>query len=334
MQRDLNGSGFGTARRSSIALIRARDARQAGSRPFEDPLLTRVRPGVYVERSAWDPLPPWDRYFVRVQAFAAQHPRAIFSHESAAALAGLPLFGEPREIHVHDVHRSRSRRFGDVCVHTSMREPSITRSDGGLLMTHPAETVIALARVLPAAFALAVADAAISPSAEMDVDLDRLRSTFDDHLDSRGRRTVEWVLSRARPLSESVGESVSRAVIEWLGYAEPELQTVFRTDGREDRADFFWPARSVIGEFDGMAKYGLPADGMPVDPVARVVAEKRREDRLRRRVRTVARWDWTMVMAPRRLDAVLRDAGLEPIRPRQSGYLATLSRHPRSGSVR
>ena len=40
--------------------------------------------------------------------------------ESAAVLHGLPSFGECRDIHVFAAHRSASRRFGDVSVHTSV----------------------------------------------------------------------------------------------------------------------------------------------------------------------------------------------------------------------
>ncbi len=76
----------------------------------------RVRAGVYAPRAEWDRLKPWERYLARVHAYALVNPDAVFSHESAAALLGLPLFGEPRDIHTYDLSRKTSNRFGDVFV--------------------------------------------------------------------------------------------------------------------------------------------------------------------------------------------------------------------------
>ena len=112
--------------------------------------------------AAWVRLAPWERYLARVHAFALLHPDAVFSHESAAALSGLPIFGEPRDIHVYDPDRAQSRRFGDVCVHTSTDRCTIT-DRAFARTTSVAQTAIDLMRVLPPAYALAVADSAVSP---------------------------------------------------------------------------------------------------------------------------------------------------------------------------
>ena len=50
-------------------------------------------------------------------AYALVNPDAVFSHESAAALLGLPLFGEPRDIHVYDFARTSSN--GDSATSSS-----------------------------------------------------------------------------------------------------------------------------------------------------------------------------------------------------------------------
>jgi hypothetical protein len=57
------------------------------------------------------------------------------------------------------------------------------------------------------------------------------------------------------------------------------------------RADFGWPARRCVGEFDGRAKYGrlLRAGETPADAVFR---EKVREDAIRAQDLGVARWTW------------------------------------------
>lgn len=108
-----------TAVAPPASLIRADHAASAGSYPAADRALLRIRPAVYTVREQWDLLPEWDRYLLRVHAYATVRGDAMFSHESAAALLGLPFFGHPRDIHVFDSRRTRSLRFGDVAVHTS-----------------------------------------------------------------------------------------------------------------------------------------------------------------------------------------------------------------------
>jgi len=68
-----------------------------------------------------------------------------------------------------------------------------------------------------------------------------------------------------------------------------------------------------VGEFDGRTKYRIPA-GASAEEVGRVLwAEKKREDRLRRRTR-VARWVWADLLRPDRLLAILTDQGVRPER--------------------
>jgi hypothetical protein len=110
---------------SPVALFTAADARVAGLRLRDGGEFTRIRPAVYARTAEWSRLPPWSRYLARVHAFALTHPGAVFALESAAALLGLPLFGEPTYIHTFDPVRGRARRFGDVIVHTTRDEPAI-----------------------------------------------------------------------------------------------------------------------------------------------------------------------------------------------------------------
>ena len=82
--------------------------------------------------------------------------------------------------------------------------------------------------------------------------------------------------------ADSVGESLSRARIHELGFAEPELQVAVETAGHRYVVDFFWPEANIIGEFDGRAKYSRDdfTAGSPPEEV--VWREKKREDALRR----------------------------------------------------
>ncbi|MCR2828147.1 hypothetical protein [Microbacterium sp. zg.Y909] len=309
--------------RSPVPLIAAGEAAAAGLRVRDDAAHARVRPGFYAPRDAWARLDPWDRYLARVHAFHRRHPDAILTLESAAAMMRLPVFGEPRDIHVYDPQRTRSRRYGDVFVHTSNDAKTVVRR-GGVLLTDTAVTVIDLMRVLPPAFGLAVADAAVSPRAAHAASVGMLRDIAVAGADRRGRARLALLLPLIDARSESAGESVSRAVMLWLGYEEPEPQVAFTGEGAQDRVDFFWRRASVIGESDGYGKY------VGGDVVARVVDEKRREDRLRRQVRAFARWDWAATLGVAPLDQRLAAAGVPRVRATQTLLLATLRHNPRS----
>src|SRR5690606_14562992 len=143
---------------------------------------------------------------------------------------------------------------GDVVRHTSKVAPTVLAVDGVMLVS-PSETAAALARALPPAYGLAVADAAVSPRQRDLTTLDALHVARSRTVDSRGIRVLDWVLASVDPDAESTGESVSRAVIEWLGFPRPELQQEFRLDGHTDRVDFWWPGEGIVGESDGYGKY-------------------------------------------------------------------------------
>lgn len=286
--------------------------------------LHRIRPGAYVAADRWNSLAPWERYLLRVQAVARTWTAPVFCLESAAALSrALPLFGEPRDIHLLSAD-GRSWREGDVVVHGSHDARTLVSADGSTY-TSIVDTAVDLCRVLPPAFALAVADAAarIHPDGAR-LDLAGYGRAQENR---RGVRRLDWVQQRVRPEAESPGESVSRAVIEWLGHEEPELQREFHYEGFDDRSDFYWPRLRRIGESDGYGKYD--ADD-PAAMKAHFVREKRREDRLRRHEGGFIRWDWADAVRAEPLDAKLRAGGLSPARPRATGLLATLRSNPRS----
>lgn len=304
---------------SPLPLITTAEARMLGI-PLSPRGWRRVRSGIYVDRSAYDALPPQQRYAIRVHAFARKHPSAVLCLESAGVLHGLPQFGEARDIHVFDPARARSRRFGDVFVHTSADPREIVRVQG-LLVTGFLDTVVDLSRALPLAQALAVADSACSPVQGGTLTVDALRSRSEEQRNRRGRSALRWVWVRTNGLSESPAESISRAVIEWSGFETPELQREFHYEGKEDRVDFLFPSHGAIGEADGWQKYRFEDP----DSAAQLLAdEKRREDRLRRHGHPFARWElrdaWRVDPLVRALDG----ARVPRIGPPQPQMLATL----------
>lgn len=292
----------------------------------DDRRLTRIRPRVYADSAAWQELAPWDRYLARVHATALALPGSVFSHESAAALLGLPVFGEPRDIHVFDPTRRQAKRYGDVLVHATESERTIVE-DGPLAMLSVAETTLDLARVLPPAFALAVMDAATSDGGGFRIARRDLEALARSQEDRRGSARVDWALQRCDPRAESVAESVSRAVIAWCGFEIPELQWRFSAEGAVDRTDFFWRQRRIVGESDGYGKYSAFTAG---EAVRRIIEEKTREDRLRRQVLGFVRWTWRDCIRWHPLRDRLIAAGVPRVGPQQTQMLMTLARNPRS----
>lgn len=286
-----------------------------------DTNLRKLRAGVYVDRRAFGGLAPWDRYRMRVEAVAATWTDPIFCLESAAALQGLPVFGEPRYIHLLDPGGT-SWRQGDVIVHGTRDARQVDRVDG-MLITPPADTVMDLGRVLPPAFALGVADHA----ARRRLAVGRLGERAREQSNHRGVRQLDWIDANVDARAESVGETASRAVIGWLGYEPPQLQVVFHYEGVEDRVDFHFAGNRAVAESDGHGKYDADnAERMK----QHFIREKRREDRLRRNGHPFARWDWADTLAVTPLDRALRQAGLRPVRAPDRRALATLASHPRS----
>jgi hypothetical protein len=87
-------------------------------------------------------------------------------------------------------------------------------------------------------------------------------------------------------------------------------QDFYDSEGFVARTDFYWPESGVIGEFDGDSKY-LDDELLGNRSTREVIlAEKKREDRLRALGYTVVRWDWAAVKDPQLLRRKLVAAGV------------------------
>jgi hypothetical protein len=261
-----------------------------------------------------------------VHAYALVNPDAVFALESAAALHGLPLFGEARHIHLHAPGAARSRRFGDVFVHASVDDREIVERSGYRL-TSRSHTAVDLMRVLPAPFGLAVGDTAISPVQGGDVEASELRELALSRADSRSSRVLRLTTAALDARSESVGESVSRGVVIWSGFEPPELQVEFRSPGFVDRVDLFWVRADAIAESDGYDKYVAQT---PDQSAKRVIAEKKREDRLRRQCTAFGRWDMAAAVAVAPVLTELVRLGVRRVAAPRTGLLTPMRSNPRS----
>lgn len=276
--------------------------------------LTRLARGVYVGTDQWGALPPWEKYLVRVHAVIAIAPRRVICNESAAALLGVLIAYPSRPVHVLSQEGS-AREYRGVRTHVSAEAREVIIVDG-IRLTSPAATAVDIARSRPFAEGLAYADALLR--LDSTITLASLIGLNEAMISGRGRRRARWALDRTSGIPESVLESVSVALIEWLGYEAPILQQEFRFEGHVDRADFYWKGADIIGEADGDVKYSAAMG----DPATAIVAEKRRENRLRRNTSGLARWGWPELHKIEPFDAALRAAGLRPVRPRDTMRLA------------
>lgn len=120
----------------------------------------------------------------------------------------------------------------------------------------------------------------------------------------RGLGTVRGAVALTRVGAQTALESISRFRLMAEGLPEPQLQVPFHDDsGLIGYADLVWEDLGVIGEADGLGKYQTRED---------LIAEKRREDRLRALGWIVVRWTWDEVFRnPRAVAERIRRAAAQ-----------------------
>lgn len=281
--------------------------------------LVRVHRGAYVSAQAWGGMDARERCRQRVLAAGlASRTRPILSHQSAAAVWGIPIVGhDARVIHVVSTVAAGTRTEHGFRKHAAQLAIDDVVERDGVRVTSLARTLIDLARDDTFPAAVVAMDWGLRREGDEHagaVDIDGLQVYFEQVSGSRHRRKVHRVLEFASPLAESPGESLSRAVMHELRVPAPVLQlAVSDRRGRIGVTDFAWPEFRLLGEFDGMVKYtrGMARPGESVEDI--LVREKLREDRMRATGRAMVRWVWSDALNPARLHEKLVAAGL-PIR--------------------
>jgi len=260
--------------------------------------LVRLTHGVAVEADALRSASVRDRARTELEAVITTVGEwRTLSHRSAALLWGLPDVDRPdRRVHVTDPLLGTTHSGRRVVRHAAALDADEVTTIDGRRVTTPLRTVVDVVRSTSYENGVAVLDHVLR---EESTDADELRRAFAAWPTPRGMTRARRALRFADPRSESPGESVSRVRIDEDGFPPPVLQQRF---GRH-RVDFWWPRAGIVGEFDGLEKYGDP------DAVRR---EKVREQTLllRPEVRGVVRWGWTEVRTAGRLQTLLRTAGL------------------------
>ena len=301
---------FGAGRRSLSLQCRAGE-------------LVRLRAGVYVRAEAWHNMPVWERERTLILAASYQVPgQRILIQQSAAAIWGLPVIGTSPHILLLGSATSHGRcRGGLRWTHRVLLEPIETFD--GVLLTSRAQTVLDMAAYLDFEHAVPAMDHVLRPDVvrglpplgkELLRDLAQ-RLPFRSK-QAKARRVIDF----ADALSESPGESYSRAVLHRFGFPAPELQYEFSTPAGRFRSDFYWKDHGLVGEFDGAVKYG--ANGSALSPSwDTLTQEKRREDAIRATGAAVVRWSWTDIRRP-------------PEHPESLVRRLTAAGLPRTGRVR
>jgi hypothetical protein len=279
--------------------------------------LLSVAPGAYIDSAAWRELDPLGRHRLRVLASLERlKSDAIVSHFSAAAYWGLDVWQRwPATVDV--LVSSGARSSGSFRRHSGDLERHATVPLGDFSVTTPAQTAVDLALVVPFHEAVVTMDSALRLRSDGRplTTRDDLQNAVERMRGVPGSRRAGAASAFATHLAESPLESVSRVRIMEAGFPEPVLQKGF-TDSTGFRAvvDFWWPDFDVIGEADGRLKYGGTGGADPEAARLSVIAEKNRENTLRRMCSGFARWEHTDVMRAGRLTAILLSAGLRSIR--------------------
>lgn len=317
----VNANGFVLTRdvRAAGRLAQLRRAEARGE-------LERVRAGVYRHPADYDET--WStakrdatEYRVKVRAVAQTLTSPIFTGHSAAALLGLPTVGPwPDDVFVLSRDATGHRRAGVTSV-ARTRDVDVEQF-GGLAVTSIEFSLVQLCRRANLTAALTAVDAAlhaprlIGPGRGIacHTTLDRLIAEHRRQLPYPRSRQVDAVLRRATHLAETPLETLSRVVIEELGFPQPELQHELWLPELDKRAflDFCWPEYGIGAEADGRGKY--EGDGDVLASIATVIAEKEREDAVRRQLRAFTRWNWAEAWGRSVLFTKLRDAGLPVVR--------------------
>lgn len=266
----------------------------------------RLRRGAYLDRPVLDDAIERHRLLVHATLSALRRP-AVVSHQSAATLHGLPLWGV-RLDRVHITRRPPAWNDSSAVLvaHVArLRDDEIVEVDG-LPVTSRVRTALDLARSLPHEVAVVMLDAALHAKKLV---VEQVREHLFDIAGTPGSRAAARAIRFADGRSESVGESRSRVLLHRFGLPPSELQFRVTTPNGlfVARTDFYWESARLVGEFDGRVKYGrLLRPGQ--DPGDAVFAEKRREDAIRDEDLSVVRWIWADLQRPDRLGARVRRA--------------------------
>ena len=305
-------------------------------------ILVRLRRGVYAVpppvAAAQQLAIPFDSRLARMRAVARSlDGGAAFSHDSAAHAHGQWNPHPPSSLLHATVAGQADRQDAGLQVHgTALPGKFVTVVDG-VRVTTVARTAADMARGGDLPAALVVMDGALRlllarripdlerrlrsgrvPVSDVESARSMLSEAAEPMLGWAGSRTLRAGIRHADPASASPFESWSRGWMLAVGLPRAELNVpVLGASGRRYFGDFVWREHGVIGEADGVGKYGVTGREIR----AALSAERQRQTDLEEAGWRVVRWvtgdpgaeivarvSWTLYLGPRR---PVRTLGLE-----------------------
>jgi hypothetical protein len=243
-------------------------------------VLSKVRHGAYVPASVWAAADHLEQHRLRSHAVLRSHDSALaLSHTSAAVEHGLRLHKpELSKVHVTCLGKPLARTTHDIVYHEREQDLEVSSTPHGVLLVDPTRAALQTASMSSVAAGMVVLDSVIDLDKATLDDVHAAHSTFR----GPGSRRLHVTVRLVREGANSVGESLGRHLCWSQHLPEPHLQFEVYDDAGNliGRTDFAWPDFGLLGEFDGLVKYGrLRRPGETVEQA--VVREKQREDQLR-----------------------------------------------------
>ena len=273
----------------------------------------RIRRGYFTFSDSWEHVDPIGRHRVLSRAVLdSLGPTVALSHVSGAIEHGIATWGIPLDrVHVTRLDRGSGRIDRDVIHHEGICLNDDVTATHGLRVLSPARcTIEATCRSTQEA-GLVAFDSLLHSGL---VDQDQLLRQFQlmQHWPYVRRQRIPILMADGR--AESPGESRGRWLFRTFRLPEPELQfEVYDAQGvLRGTSDWGWPEHGLLGEFDGMTKYGRLLTPNQ-DPADVIMAEKFREDELREITgAAMIRIVWVDYARPRvtaqRIESLLRRA--------------------------
>ncbi len=194
------------------------------------------------------------------------------------------------QVHVARIGAGAGRRSGKLQIHSPYPPAAYTVVDG-ISCVQPAVAILGTAMLCGVEPGVIAADRALAAGLVTDAALHDGLHMLSRHPSVRDARLV---VDLADKRSESPGESRTRLYLQSLALGTVVPQVEVRDDNGRlvARVDFLYEQQRTIVEFDGLVKYS-GADGREA-----LVAEKRREDRLRDLGFQVVRVTWAELDRP------------------------------------
>ena len=202
------------------------------------------------------------------------------SHTSAAIEHGLRLHRpDLSKVHVLCLDEPLARSTPDIVYHRlPVTHAEVEERADGVRLVEPTRAALETAALSDVPSGLVVLDSVVHLK---EVAVEDVHAAFASY-HGPGSRKLQVTVRLVRAGAESVGESLGRHLFWGQHIPAPVLQfEVYDEHGNlVGRTDYAWPELGLLGEFDGLVKYGrLRRPGESVQDA--VVREKQREDLLR-----------------------------------------------------